>query len=75
MSNRIWYQKSSRQNKIDWLLKNQNLWEGWADCFDPRKRSIVEKMREEGLISDKTYWPDDSLTSLINEARKKRREK
>jgi hypothetical protein len=70
--------KSSRSAKIEWLLKHQNLWEGWPNAklgHDTRYKSIVDKMKEEGLVSRNTYYPDLGLNNLIWEARKVRREK
>lgn len=67
--------KSTREDKLTWLLNHQPLWDGWMTDSDPRKRSLVEKMREEGLISKTTWWRDLNLTRLIGQARKVRREK
>lgn len=77
MPRKYWYTRSSREDKISWLLKNQNLWEGWSYCgpfYDPRKKSIVDAMKKEGLFSEKTGWKDIDLDGLIREARKIRRE-
>lgn len=73
MSSRYWHQKSNRTNKIDWLLNHQSLWEGWHDLGDPRQREIFDAMVKDGLVSEKTYWKDISLTKLIQEAREIRR--
>lgn len=66
---------STTQEKIDWLLKNQNLWEGWRSGweFDPRKKSIVDRMKQEGLVSKRTVWMDVEIGNLITKARKQRR--
>jgi len=67
---------ASRQEKIDWLLNNQHLWEGWTYAVaghDTRKKPIVQAMKRAGLISKATYWPDVSLDNLIRDARKQRR--
>lgn len=74
MPRKYWYTRSSREDKLSWLLKNQSLWEGWEDIGDHRKRDVVEKMRKDGLLSEKTNWQDVNLTSLIGEARRLRRE-
>lgn len=73
MSRKYWHTKSTRGDKIQWLLNNQSLWEGWEDLGDSRKRPIVEKMRSDGLVSESTYWKDVNLTRLIGEARTLRR--
>lgn len=75
MGKRYWYTKSSRGDKIAWLLNHQKLWKGWVEApfVDERKRDIVEKMRKDGLISETTYWKDVNVTGLIHEARKLRR--
>ena len=75
MSRRYWFARSSRIDKVSWLLKNQKLWEGWQDIGDPRKRKIFEAMLKDGLVSEKTYWKDLNLIGLIREARRLRREK
>jgi hypothetical protein len=74
MSSRYWHTKSTRADKLTWLLNNQHLWEGWADIGDPRQKDLVMAMKREGLVSSKTNWSDINLTSLITEARKIRRE-
>lgn len=68
--------KSSQRAKINWLLKNQKLWEGWprgSDGSDPRHKEIVVRMKDAGLISQSTYYCDVTIDSLIKEARKQRR--
>lgn len=68
---------SSRLDKVTWLLENQDLWLGFPSGIigsDPRCKDIVDKMKENGLISKSTYWPDVKLHKLISEARKIRRE-
>lgn len=68
---------SSRMDKILWLLANQDLWEGFPSNFinDPRQQIIVARMKEAGLVSNRTNWYDVNLRSLISEARKLRRER
>jgi hypothetical protein len=73
MTKRIWHTKSTRQEKVLWLLKHQNMWEGWKDKGDPRQRDIFDAMVRDGLLSEKTYWKDPNFTSLIYEARRVRR--
>lgn len=67
---------SSRIDKIIWLLEHQDLWIGFPSgvAGDPRYKEIVDKMKEDELISNSTYWPDVKLHKLISEARKMRRE-
>jgi hypothetical protein len=75
MANRYWHHKSTKADKIQWLLNHQELWVGWNDIGDPRHREIFNEMVKDGLLSEKSYWRDLSLTKLIYEARKIRREK
>jgi len=74
MGKGIWHTKSTRHDKLTWLLNHQDLWEGWEELGDPRKREIFDLMVKEGLVSEKTYWRDLNLTRLINEARILRRD-
>jgi hypothetical protein len=72
MSSKYWHTKSSRRDKITWLLNHQHLWEGWQDIGDPRKRGIFDQMVKDGLVSKNTYWRDLNLTRLINDTRRLR---
>jgi hypothetical protein len=72
MGNRVWFRKSTQTEKITWLLKHQSLWDGFS-VADPRWQGIVEKMREDGLIAESTYWKDVQVWNLVVEARKLRR--
>ena len=74
MGKNHWHTKSTRQDKLEWLLNHQHLWEGWEDYSDNRKRDVVEKMRSDGLVSEKTNWTDVNMTRLVREARKLRRD-
>jgi hypothetical protein len=74
MGSRVWFRKSTRAEKIEWLIKNSDLWYGFT-IADPRWQGIVEKMREEGLVAHSTYWKDVQIWNLIVEARKVRRNK
>jgi hypothetical protein len=68
--------KSTRIEKIEWLLAHQELWERFsADRLpmDARWKSIVEKMREAGLVSWNTRWQDVNVRNLIIDARTIRR--
>jgi hypothetical protein len=51
------------------------MWEGWGEVGDPRQKEIVEAMVRDGLVSEKTYYQDVNLTSLIIKAREVRRRK
>lgn len=64
---------STRQEKIDWLIKHSLLWEAWCGSMDRRSESIIKKMKEDGLISENTHHYDVCLSNLIADARKQRR--
>lgn len=67
---------SSKQQKIDWLLAHQDMWEGWprgAHGSDSRHAEIVRAMRKDGLVSAATGFWDICLTRLIGDARNQRR--
>jgi hypothetical protein len=64
---------ADRQRKIDWLLKNQNLWSGFYDIDNHRAKRIILHMKEAGVISRKTYWRDVRLYDMMQQAREQRR--
>lgn len=72
---------STRREKINWLLERQSEWEGFpAESKDMtvahRKlaRSLFAEMQEDGLISDRTNFHDANIFSMIQAARRQRRE-
>lgn len=68
--------KSTREQKIEWLLKNQHMWEGLKLPEEKnRLRNVAERMQEEGLYSKKTFILDicHSVNNIIHVARKERR--
>ena len=76
--------KAAHQQKINWLLKHQSLWEGisqnpsdWrvSPLWCERLEMLAIMGREEGLYSHKTYYKDimHSLFNLIQLARQQRR--
>jgi len=69
---KVWFRKSTLAQKIEWMLKHQNLWEGFA-INDSRWQGIVDKMKEAGLYAESTYWKDVQIWNLVVEARKVRR--
>lgn len=67
---------STRQQKVDWLLAHQELWQGFGessgnDVCD--KFSLVSAMYEAGLISKPSNWRAIPLIDVVNEARRQRR--
>lgn len=72
-----WKPKSTRMEKIKWLHINFELWSGYPNntYIDSRHDNIVNLMRKDGLISDKTRNYDVNLHSLISDVRRLRREK
>lgn len=77
MKNKAYRPISTRLEKVLWLLEHKDLWIGFLSGIsggDPRYKDIIDKMKEDRLISKSTYWPDVKLHNLINEARKLIRE-
>ena len=71
-------EKAPRQAKIDWLLAHADMWRGWplgVHGGDARLWEIVAAMKKDGLFARSTYAPDVAMRSLINDARKQRRER
>jgi hypothetical protein len=72
--------KSTRQQKIDWLLANQSIWEGYGhrDSMSivpsDRYKRTVAGMQKAGLWSARNGGKMRDLGILISEARKQRRE-
>lgn len=70
--------KSTREQKIEWLLKHQSMWEGLKLPEERnRLRNVAERMQEDKLYSCKTYILDvmHSVRNLIQVARTARRNK
>jgi hypothetical protein len=56
--------------RVTWLLKHQQFLVGKLDKIErPVKRLIVLAMKHDGLVSNKTYWPDVKLDDEIREAK------
>lgn len=72
MTDRIWHRKSTLAQKINWMLKHQSEWDGFA-INDSRWQGLVEKMKKEGLYAESTYWKDVQIWNLVVETRKVRR--
>jgi hypothetical protein len=74
--------KSSRQEKVGWLLAHAGQWCGfpyqWVD-MEPQHRelatAIAKQMRAEGLFSPKTRLLDIDIFGMIQEARLLRRQR
>lgn len=70
--------KSTKAEKIQWLLKNKPMWEGlgpWSGCDhltrrSERLRAIAEAMTREGLYSDKYEKFETHIWNLIADARR-----
>lgn len=65
--------KATRQDRINWLLANQKEWKSYPRIHETRTKVIIEKMKQASVLSEKTNWYDVNLTSLVNDARRKRR--
>jgi len=65
--------RSTPEAKIDWLLKHQQLWEGYPRDSGHRVR-MFKAMCEAGLYAPNTHPMDANIAALVNEARKRRRE-
>jgi hypothetical protein len=56
--------------RVTWLLKHQQFLVGKLDKIErPVKRLIVLAMKQDGLVSKKTYWPDVTLDNEIRQAK------
>jgi hypothetical protein len=71
--------KTTKQQKINWLLANYQLWEGYGftDSMGTSKTQrytrTVFAMQEAGLWSKRNHGEMHNLGLLIEEARKQRR--
>ena len=68
--------RSTREQKINWLLDHPSMWEGLKLPEESgRVKAIAEKMQEEGLYSKKTFILDicHSVKNIIHVARTARR--
>lgn len=72
MPKRVWFRKSTHVQKIQWMLKHQSEWDGFA-INDSRWQGLVEKMKKDGLYAESTYWKDVQIWNLVVETRKLRR--
>jgi hypothetical protein len=67
----------SRQQKVDWLLANPDVWERYPNPdrggIGGHDRVIFEAMQKAGLFSEKTRWQTVDLVQLIGRARAERR--
>ena len=73
----------TRQQRIDWLLANQGLWEGlpaghyavMPNEHRERLAVIAQRLQDAGLYSARVHWQTlvKHLYGLINEARRQRR--
>lgn len=70
--------KSTKEEKIEWLINHSPLWEG-LKLPDEYNRVIIiaDLMVDEGLYSKKSYYKDIrfSVINLITDARKAKRER
>lgn len=67
-------QRTTRAEKIQWLLLNQKLWERFPRPGINHSFLIFTAMQQDGLYSVSTRWTDADITGLISDARKQRRE-
>ena len=64
----------SFEEKINWLLKHQTLWEGYgADTRWKIRKVLYKGMIEDKMLSSKTGIVDVKFDRMISLARKKRR--
>lgn len=68
--------RSTRRQKIDWLLNNQSVWEGFPgeDWKTKGPKEVFSAMQKSGLYSDRCHWTHADIHSLVSDARKERRE-
>lgn len=66
--------RSTRQERIDWMLAHEELWRGWTQLSEcNRVRNVVMVMQADGLLSKNTRWTDVDVHGLVVAARKQRR--
>lgn len=65
--------KSTTEEKVDWLIKNKNLW--FNDLSNTRYKvklealkRVVRKMKSEGLLAQSTYLMDCPMTDAFTAA-------
>jgi len=56
---------SSVRERVEWLRARPQLHRDWQGEADPRRRAVVEAMRDAGLISKTTYWKDVHVEALL----------
>jgi hypothetical protein len=57
---------STVRERVDWLRARPQLHKEWqGERQDPRRRQIVEALRDAGLISKTTYWKDVNVDALL----------
>lgn len=70
------------QQRIEWLIENKSLWEGFPDSTwdmlhnkeaQAKELKIIKLMKDAGLYSDTTHDFDIKLVRVINQARKELR--
>jgi hypothetical protein len=60
-----------RADRIEWLLANPKLWEGFPSGHRSN-REIILQMKKDGVLSRKTSPYDVDLRSLVIDARRLR---
>jgi len=61
---------SSRSDKVAWLIRNQTVWTAYPRGADGIERQVIEKMRQDGLLSANTHNRNVlDLGGLIADAR------
>lgn len=62
---------ATRQQKIDWLVKNKNL---WLNYFENRlhdvKDELVERMKHDGIFAPSTNSNNVKLGKIVLEAKR-----
>lgn len=74
---------STKKERIAWIAARPEMWAGMPTYdtqartgdYWSRKAAIVEAMKADGLLSQKTGVVDVDVLGLIREARKQRRER
>lgn len=56
---------STVRERVEFLRARPELHRGWQGDLDPRRRDVVEAMRDAGLISKTTYWKDVHVSDLL----------
>lgn len=70
--------KSSRTERIAWMVRRPQLWQGWPEVEPERPderhgerwRAVVESLKRLGFIARATHWRAVDVPELVARARR-----